>query len=135
MGSNQLMSKEVKGPPGSPVGLCSGTGMTFRTPYAPFTVVPHVGQNGCEPQLFKRTPSANTAATSINFASLDLIEKPPPEIPLESSAPRSCFRFCEGLLGSQADCPVSNPVARMADPLRPRSGIATAVRRRSSSAA
>src|SRR5216683_4712631 len=98
MGSNQLMSKELKGPPGSPVGLCSGTGMTFRTPYAPFTVVPHVGQNGCEPQLFKRTPSANTAATSINFASLDLIEKPPPEIPLESSRLEAAFDFVKSCL-------------------------------------
>src|ERR1700739_2282875 len=31
-GSNQLMSNELNGPPGSPVGLCSGTGITFRTP-------------------------------------------------------------------------------------------------------
>ena len=31
-GSNQLMSNELNGPPGSPVGLCSGTGMTLITP-------------------------------------------------------------------------------------------------------
>jgi hypothetical protein len=66
--------------------------------------VPQVGQNGCEPQLFKRNPRANTAAISIIFVSLDFIEKPPPGIPLEFSAPWRCFRFCEGLLDFQAFC-------------------------------
>src|SRR5215470_12551410 len=30
-GSTRLMSKELNGPPGSPVGLCSGTGMILMT--------------------------------------------------------------------------------------------------------
>src|ERR1700739_2908440 len=129
------MSKELTGPPGSPVGLCSGTGMTFSTPYAPLTVVPQVGQNGCEPQLFRRNPRATTEATSIIFASLDLIEKPPPGIPLEFSAPWRGSRSCEGLLGFQALERASNPVRSMADLLCPRSGTANAARRRSSSVA
>src|SRR5215470_2506351 len=37
------MSKETNGPPGVPVGLCSGTGMTLMSAKAPFLVVPQVG--------------------------------------------------------------------------------------------
>src|ERR1700739_3485072 len=99
--------------------------MTFSTPYAPLTVVPQVGQNGCDPQLFRRNPRATTAATSIIFASLDLIEKPPPGIPLEFSAPWRGSRSCEGLLGFQALERASNPVRSMADLLCPRAVLQT----------
>src|SRR6202451_976196 len=38
------MSKILKGPPGSPLGLCSGTSMTSIKPIVPFLSVPQTGQ-------------------------------------------------------------------------------------------
>src|SRR5580658_5081823 len=47
------MSKELNGPPGSPVGLCSGTATTSITAYAPLDVVPQTGQLGALPHPLK----------------------------------------------------------------------------------
>src|SRR5580658_75269 len=72
--ATQLMSKELNGPPGVPVLLCSGTGMTSMTAYWPPVVVPHVGQPATPPQPLKITNSA--ARITVNRI-LVLIESPP----------------------------------------------------------
>src|SRR5215471_19999705 len=55
------MSNDTKGPPGVPVGLCSGTGMTLMRAKAPFLVVPQVGHpDGVEHALM----STNNRARS-----------------------------------------------------------------------
>src|SRR5580704_16029584 len=68
------MSKELNGPPGSPVALCSGTGMTLMMVYAPFTVVPQVGQFFVVPQPLAIT---NSAVRRIVRRILGLIRTPP----------------------------------------------------------
>src|SRR5580700_1336672 len=71
LGATQLMSKELKGPPGSPVLLCSGTAMTSITAYWPFSVVPQVGHPDTLPQPLKMT---NIVATTTVNRILVLIE-------------------------------------------------------------
>src|SRR3974377_515190 len=92
------MSKELNGPRGAPGWLCSGTGTTLRTAYAPFTVVPQVGQPFCPPQLFSKSVSATTRATSKRtFVTPNLMEQPPLRIPLDFSV-RSCCFPCWGFI-------------------------------------
>src|SRR5580700_6620339 len=72
------MSKMLNGPPGSPLGLCSGTNMTSISPIVPFLVVPQTGQPaGPLPQLFeiKIDPNSTTRARTCNI--FGLIEAPP----------------------------------------------------------
>src|ERR1700722_17596051 len=73
VGSTQLMSKMLNGPPGSPLGLCSGTNMTSISPIVPFLVVPQTGQPaGPLPQLFeiKIDPNSTTRARTCNIFGL-----------------------------------------------------------------
>src|SRR5208282_1410421 len=74
LGAIQLMSKELNGPPGSPVLLCSGTAMTSMTAYGPPWVVPHVGQFATFPQPLR---IKNIAATMTVNRILVLIVFPP----------------------------------------------------------
>src|SRR5579872_6714242 len=72
--STQLISNELNGPPGSPVGLCSGTAITSTTEYWPPVVVPHVGQFGLPfPQPL--WSSMNATIAPITSKSFVLIEE------------------------------------------------------------
>src|ERR1700693_5178980 len=78
VGSTQLMSKMLNGPPGSPLGLCSGTSMTSISPIGPFFCVPHTGQPGVlPPQLFKKNSTPNRAMRFRRGTILVFIQSPP----------------------------------------------------------
>jgi hypothetical protein len=67
----------LKGPPGSPLGLCSGTIITSISPIVPFLSVPQTGQlAGLLPQLFKMN-TANSATKARQGSVFDFIEFPP----------------------------------------------------------
>src|SRR5579862_3782515 len=77
VGSTQLISKILNGPPGSPLGLCSGTIITSISPIVPFLSVPHTGQFfSLLPQLFKIN-TANSATKARKGSVFDFIEFPP----------------------------------------------------------
>src|SRR5580704_19226657 len=77
VGSTQLISKMLNGPPGSPLGLCSGTSITSISPIVPFLSVPHTGQFfSLFPQLF-RMKTANSATKASKGSVFDFIEFPP----------------------------------------------------------
>src|ERR1700674_2744217 len=97
------MSKILKGPPGSPLPLCSGTSMVSIKTIDPFFVVPHVGQTDEPlPQLLARKNDATTAARTTTGNIFDLMEHPPaifawgptsikrPSSPTHRSRMRSC---------------------------------------------
>jgi hypothetical protein len=72
------MSKMLNGPPGSPLGLCSGTSMTSISPIVPFLSVPQTGQpDGLPPQLFKIRVAPKSATTASKENNFGLIEFPP----------------------------------------------------------
>src|ERR1700730_12243387 len=72
------MSKMLKGPPGSPFGLCSGTSMTSINPIGPFFCVPQTGQPGeLPPQLFKMNSAPNRAMRFRRGTILVFIQSPP----------------------------------------------------------
>jgi hypothetical protein len=71
------MSKMLKGPPGSPLGLCSGTSITSINPTVPFLSVPQVGQFAGPPQLFEIKVAVRTIAKATRGNIFDLIESPP----------------------------------------------------------
>src|ERR1700722_14284622 len=61
VGSTQLISKILNGPPGSPLGLCSGTIITSISPIVPCLSVPQTGQFFELPQLFESKIAPNSA--------------------------------------------------------------------------
>jgi hypothetical protein len=71
------MSKMLKGPPGSPVALCSGTSMTSINPTVAFLSVPQTGQFAGPPQLFEIKVEVSTIAKATRGNIFDLIESPP----------------------------------------------------------
>src|SRR6204780_4000897 len=72
------MSKMLNGPPGSPLGLCSGTSMTSINPIGPFCDVPQTGQpEGLLPQLFRRNSTPNRATRFRSGTILVFIQSPP----------------------------------------------------------
>src|ERR1700693_940742 len=78
VGSTQLMSNMLNGPPGSPLGLCSGTIMTSISPIVPCLSVPHTGQlAGLLPQLFEMKIIPNNAMKPRRGYIFDFIEFPP----------------------------------------------------------
>src|ERR1700693_2327793 len=95
VGSTQLMSNMLKGPPGSPLGLCSGTIMTSISPIVPFLSVPQTGQLGVLPQLFKIN-TANTATKASKGSVFDFIEFPPTIFAGGRTTVKDCsrVRFC-----------------------------------------
>ena len=66
-GSTQLMSKMLKGPPGSPLPLCSGTSITSINPTVPFLSVPQTGQLAGPPQLFEIRTAVRTIDESYKW--------------------------------------------------------------------
>src|SRR5215469_341336 len=80
VGSTQLMSKTLNGPPGSPLGLCSGTIITSISPTEPFLLVPQTGQFTLPaplPQLGAIRKVARRAAKARVGIILDFIAVPP----------------------------------------------------------
>src|SRR3984885_7646566 len=72
------MSKMLNGPPGSPLGLCSGTSITSINPICPFCAVPQTGQpDGLLPQLFKKRSIPHSAMRSRRGTILVFIRSPP----------------------------------------------------------
>src|SRR5579862_5309679 len=76
-GSTQLISNILNGPPGSPLGLCSGTIITSISPIVPFLSVPQTGQFFGPLQLSvnKTVPNSATSARRGNIFAF--IESPP----------------------------------------------------------
>src|SRR5580700_3267578 len=81
VGSAQLISKILNGPPGSPLGLCSGTIITLISPIVPFLSVPQTGQLGVLPQLFVIKIDANSATRARRCDIFGFIESPPTIFP------------------------------------------------------
>src|SRR6201987_3882820 len=71
------MSKMLKGPPGSPLPLCSGTSITSINPTVAFLSVPQVGQFAGPPQLLEISVDTSTIAKATRGNIFDLIESPP----------------------------------------------------------
>src|SRR3984885_9528977 len=79
VGSTQLISNILNGPPGSPLGLCSGTIITSISPMVPFLSVPHTGQFFELPQLFEIKIAPNSA-TNVRRGNIFVLIKFPPTI-------------------------------------------------------
>src|SRR5579862_7795638 len=79
VGSTQLISKILNGPPGSPLGLCSGTIITSISPIVPFLSVPQTGQFFALPQLFEIKIAPNSA-TNVRRGNIFALIKFPPTI-------------------------------------------------------
>src|ERR1700722_598424 len=106
VGSTQLMSKMLNGPPGSPLGLCSGTSMTSISPIGPFFCVPHTGQPGeLPPQLFK-TNSAPSRAMRFRSGTILVFIQSPPTI---SGAQRPIKTETEESRETRSNCGAEHP--------------------------
>src|ERR1700722_8602559 len=79
VGSTQLISKILNGPPGSPLGLCSGTIITSISPMVPCLSVPQTGQFFELPQLFESKIAPNSA-TNVRRGNIFVLIKFPPTI-------------------------------------------------------
>src|ERR1700722_16131472 len=116
VGSTQLISKILNGPPGSPLGLCSGTIITSISPMVPCLSVPQTGQFfGLLPQLLE-IRIAPSRATKVRRGNIFVLIKFPPTIFAggRTTASRKKLLDSSALSGSfpPAPYPTSNKLTR-----------------------